>query len=364
MRGETCILIRCDGGAELGMGHVVRCLSLAGAVRRMGGRVVFATWGGGRAAESAVREGFEAHPVGQPVGRSEPLGEVDLEETLAAARQAGAAAVLVDHYQADAAWLGGVAREGRHLAVIDDMADRDLSMADWVLNQNGAAGRVRYPIRPGGTTLLGPKYAMLRPQFAAGRCGLQRKFAKEDNRVLLTLGGGAMSDRCVAILRALEDMSTALSITCVSGQSKVTQGMLTEDLDDIARKSRHCVNVESDVSDMAKLMALSDVSVNGGGSTCWELCCLGVPQIAVSLSPDQADNVSDMDGRGIALGLGAWNDAESPAAIASALRELLGDPWRRSDMSVRGMARVDGLGVDRVASSLLRQLAMCRGAVR
>jgi len=331
----------------------MRCLALADALAASGARVTFATWADSRAVAERMRAaGFATISVGRSVPRDEPLEAADLDATLAAARAVGAAAILVDHYQAHESYLAGIRASGVGLAVIDDVADRDLTGARWLLNQNPRADRLLYSVSSRAIRLLGPQYALLRKQFAAARAKLRRSFDANDNRVLITFGGSAMADRIRAVLAAFEDVTRELEVRCILP----SPDQLAE-VEKAVGTSRHTVTVVTNVSDMAREIVMSDVSVNGGGATCWELCCLGTPMVTVSLSDDQSDNVSELASRGVARGVGVWQDS-SPRAIAQAVAELLDAPDERAAMSARGMALVDGLGAGRAAKSLLETFAV------
>lgn len=348
------MVIRCDGGPTVGWGHVMRCLALAGRLREAGVAVTFATWADSRVVAERIRsEGFATVSTGPGLAREAWLGGEDLSITVSAAKAIGAVAVLVDHYQAGEVYLRGVVEAGLGLAVIDDVADRDLSAAGWLLNQNPRAGQLRYRLAPDCRRCLGPEFALLRPQFNATRAQLTRSFADADNRVLVTLGGGDMASKSAAIIRALNKVDRTLAVRCVMGGSDPSGAV-----ERAVSESRHEATVVTEVSDMAREMALSDVSVNGGGSTCWELCCLGTPMVTVSLSGDQSDNVSELGRMGVAVDLGVWRDESTPDRVADAVAGLLADRERRAEMSARGQTLVDGDGAQRAARSLVDAFAL------
>src|SRR5690349_9010583 len=71
MRGP--VVLRCDGDATIGAGHVGRCLPIAAAIRRAGGEALFAGSYGAVAAELLAAAGFETvaaadAPAGIPTG--------------------------------------------------------------------------------------------------------------------------------------------------------------------------------------------------------------------------------------------------------------------------------------------------------
>ncbi|MBI4616145.1 MAG: UDP-2,4-diacetamido-2,4,6-trideoxy-beta-L-altropyranose hydrolase [Planctomycetes bacterium] len=343
------VLFRCDGSPSVGLGHVLRCRSLAEAMARRGARVRFVIGAGSELALALLSPFFPVHRLAgsEDLTRS-GLGDGDLAATLEIARKNGAGMVVVDHYGATAAYLESLAQAGVELGVIDDLADRDLSAAGWVLNQNLGADDLPYRVRQDCRRLFGPSYALLRPGFASARGALAREFRETDSRVLVALGGGDATRSLAAVLDGLERVERRLAITCLA-----TAAVRREEVDRRAAASRHRVELAIDVEDVTELMARTDLSVNGGGSVCWELACLGVPMIVLVRAANQVNIAGALERAGCARNLGPWNDAESPSLLAGWVDELLSDSRARAEMSRRAATLVDGRGADRAAEEIL-----------
>lgn len=325
--GSPGILFRCDGSSVIGMGHVVRCSVLAQALKSRGCDVGFVMRElSGRADDFIRSAGFPIEVMAGPASEENaPLTETDRARTADAARRSQARCLVVDHYGASSGYLRYMKDQGITIAVIDDLADRELTAADWLLNQNLGAASLAYRTRPDCVRVLEPPYALLRPEFGIARKRLARKFGPDDRCVLLTFGGGETAQLCAEVMEALNDVP-GLDVRCALGGE--------------------------DAASMAQLMAWADLSINGGGSTCWELCCLGVPMVILTLAPDQAPNASALERQGCALSLGEWRP-ESGARLAVLVEHLLADPERRAAMSRTSRALVDGSGAERAADSLM-----------
>jgi RimJ/RimL family protein N-acetyltransferase len=118
-------------------------------------------------------------------------------------------------------------------------------------------------------------------------------------------------------------------------------------------QDRHSFQFERNPSDMSRLMAWAEVAVSAAGSTCWELCAMGVPAIVIDVAENQ---------RPIAEGLGRQRIAvhvpfeEATAErIAQELGGLMGSAERRANMSREGRELVDGRGADRVVAVMRAQ---------
>lgn len=347
--------MRCDATPVIGAGHLVRCVALALALQRQGHVVEFLS-----RPSRLAEEHLEGHRLqvtwsaDASGGVDDTLSEMDAEATIALAFDRGAGCVLVDHYGADIAYLRTLRAAGLTVAVIDDRADRDLRDVDWLLNQNLGATSLRYRTRPGAVMLLGPGYALLRPEFAFLRDSLQRTYGSDDRRVLVTFGGGDTFPYCLEALESLGRIGRRLEVRCVLG-SDATQD---RGLGVLAEKSKHVVELLRGVDSMAEQMCWADVSVNAGGSTCWELLCLGVPMVVARLNADDTGNASTLPAAGLACGV------ESPAAAGPAVEALLADPARRQQLSLDGAQLVDGAGADRAAVSLAAVAEPVEGVIR
>ncbi len=343
-------VFRCDGSPSLGMGHVRRCLVLGSALMGLGITVCFVI----REVPTEIlqilkEEGFTVEGIPGPTSSKDPvMANEDRVHTEMVARKYGAWGVLIDHYGPSEEYFLSLREFGVRVAVIDDLGDRDLMSADWILNQNLGQPSHPYRVRPDCITLLGPTYALLRPEFASTRRLLSRAFTHRDRRVLITLGGGDTASLCSQIVSALNLVSWTLEVRCVFGMNDPLPPRFSKSL----TTSRHTIRILQNIRNMAEQMAWADLSINAGGSTCWELCCLGLPMIVLLTSPDQRFNGPALEKNGCALSLGQWDEETGGEMLADSVTRLLRNPEHRAAMSSRARELVDGQGAARVALSL------------
>lgn len=340
-QGSFALVVRCDASPMIGGGHLTRCRALALALRAQGKPVAFAVRSQSASAVAAL-EADDFPWMSVPV--ESPLGSADLKALIWAAHHGGAVGVLVDHYEARSDYFAGIRASGLLVAAIDDRADRDLTSVDWLLNQNLAAPDLDYRVSHRAEMLKGVDFALLRPEFGAARGRLMRSWAAEDRRVLVTFGAGDTADVAASVLTALDRIERRLEVRIVVGRDAPGLGPLQEE----SVRSRHDVQVLQSVQDMTAQMVWADLSINAGGSTCWELMCLGVPMVVTELSDDQRLNVAAI----AEAGVGIQVQRDRLGAIDTEVSALLDDVDRRAEMSRRGMSLVDGHGALRSAISL------------
>ena len=266
----------------------------------------------------------------------------------------GADLAIVDHYGWAAAEERLLRPGVRQLAVIDDLANR-VHACDLLVDQN--AGRIEGDyaglVGPGVPLLVGSRYALLRPAFAALRNEALARRAKRVSacsdappRVLVSAGladpAGIALRACEALAR-LEDRMSVDVVVSVSAASH--SGLQT-----LARRdSRFEIHTEIDAQAMAGLMQEADLAVGGGGGTSWERCALGLPALVLVLAENQRKGASALADTGAALVFEA--DDAGVSSMARSVTHLLATPAALADMSQAAFGLVDGRGTLRVASA-------------
>lgn len=341
------VLIRTDASASIGIGHLIRCLNLAAALRDAGATVMFACAQVSAASEEMCRvRGFKPTPI----AATDPAEDARSSAALAAGRPFDW--VVVDHYGLDAIWERAMRRACHQIMAIEDFADRPHD-CDLLLNQNL---REDYEdVLPNGCErLLGPRFALLDGSFAAARAALT---SQPRDRVLVSFGGSDPQSMTAPVLRALRRaLGDRYGIDVVVGpmQREATA------IRDLAANAPG-VEVHYAIRDMAKLMARAQLFVGAGGTTSWERCCLGLPGIVASAADNQVALCTALHDAGSHVYVGPTTQA-TPDAMAAAASAVLACPAWSQRLSERSFALVDGLGAQRVARRLQRGRMQVRSA--
>jgi UDP-2,4-diacetamido-2,4,6-trideoxy-beta-L-altropyranose hydrolase len=364
MNAVQRVVVRVDASVVMGMGHLMRCLSLARALADDGAEVLFVLRA--QAAGVAGLIGSEGHAVRLLADPDRPANpatngtthaswlptswQEDAEQTLLAIGGIGAVDwLIVDHYALDGRWERRLRQQVPRILVIDDLADRDHD-CDILLDQNLVqAMELRYRGRLPATCrpLLGPRYALLRPEFAEQRKSLIARSGKV-NRILVCYGGSDPDNETAKTLSAIRSLS--LASTAVD----VVIGMSNPYADSISGLCRELPDAElhHGAGNMAELMQRADLAIGAGGVMSWERCCLGLPTIAIGIADNQTGALTALAAAGAVAYLGP---AASVTAnqIADAIRSMLDDPARTRAMGKAAGTLVDGAGVDRVREAMM-----------
>lgn len=274
--------------------------------------------------------------------------EADVEQTKVGAGETAIDWLIVDHYALDVHWETALAANCRKLMVIDDLADRPHA-CDLLLDQTFGRDAADYrPLVPTDCRLLcGSQYALLRPEFAALRpYSLQRRARPALRELLITMGGVDKDNATGHVLQALR--TCPLPADC---RIKVVMGATAPWLDEVRKQALDMpwpTRVLVGVSEMAQLMADSDLAIGAAGATSWERCCLGLPTIMLVLAENQR-NIADS-----LCAAGAAHLFDAPKLNNELLitPDYLEPLWLGA-MSADAAAIIDGLGVAQVIKALI-----------
>jgi len=360
------VIFRTDASLQIGSGHVVRCLTLANALRERGAQCRFICREHPGHLLGLIRmQGFEAvilpmqaegapHPAEsdeQPLAHAAWLGadwRTDVEQTKVGVGETAVDWLIVDHYALDARWESALRSQCRKIMVIDDLADRHHD-CDLLLDQNLVADMAnRYdgklPAHCG--RMLGPAYALLQPQYAE----LHPRVPPREGPVqrVLVFFGGADADnltgRAIAAFLSLGLYDVALDV--VINPASPNAAAIRYQI-----KGDGQITLHEGLPSLAPLMVQADLAIGAGGATSWERCCLGLPSLVITLAENQKPIAAELERRGLIRWLG-HKDEVSEAALAQAMKDIF-DSGLLSDWSKNCQWLVDGRGTGRVVSILM-----------
>lgn len=358
------VIMRADASSAMGIGHVMRCLTLAQGFQRAGWRCTFVSRAfEGHLADLVRAKGFDIHLLPAPDKEfriSDPqysheawLGvdwATDAAETEDVLRQHNVRPewIVVDNYAIDHRWEERFRSPELKLFVIDDLADREHA-ADILVDQNYYLDfEQRYDALVPQTChkLLGPRYALLRPEFRAQREMMQPRDGSV-RRIVVFYGGADYTRQTMKALGALAwTESAGITVDVVTGASNPLREEIRE-----ACLARTNLTFHCQVDTMAILMAQADLALAAGGSVTWELACMGVPACLTVVADNQRQIVNDLAARNLTVVAG---DADVTfERLGKMARSLADDEARRQAIHDALRKAVDGRGLSRVVESLL-----------
>jgi UDP-2,4-diacetamido-2,4,6-trideoxy-beta-L-altropyranose hydrolase len=355
------VAFRCDASAQMGVGHLMRCLTLAEALREKGAECRFylappsapqATLAKARsfsvtmlALEAAPEINSSLHDP--PMAHWAPWGwQADASAFGTALDGDGCDLIVVDHYALDRRWHDAMRDASRRILAIDDMADRLLA-ANIVLDHNASATEVLYAprlARP-ASLLLGPSFALIRPETAAFRKSAPT--IKQVRRILVTFGGAASADVYEATAHALLQLpNRPLEITLVGISDAKARAR-------IAALSERGLTIAAlgFVDDMARRCAEADLCVGAAGVSALERALIGVPSLTYVTAGNQRLAIAALAQAGAIIDMGDIATF-SASALVDSIQRLTYMPDLLQAMAECGQRLVPTGGPQRVAEVL------------
>jgi UDP-2,4-diacetamido-2,4,6-trideoxy-beta-L-altropyranose hydrolase len=344
------IIVRVDASEQLGTGHVLRCLTLAEALKNEGAHILFICRNmPGNLYSYIEQKGYEVELLSFKETASKNIDwQKDAQATKQIIRRRNTHVndyidwLIVDHYELDKRWEQEFRDTVQHIMVIDDLANRNHD-CDLLLDQNyykNYSRRYDLLVPERCQKLLGPEYILLRPEFieaskeAKKRDGIVKRF-------LIFFGGSDPTNETLKTLQAIQKlyegpMLTAdIHIDVVVGQANPNHKIIQEICSTNPGLHYHC-----QIDYMAQLMKNADLSIGAGGVTMWERCYLGVPSITIIVAENQLESTKAVSERGAIWNLG-WYEDVKVEDIADILRKAMLMPLDLQDMSFKATELVN-----------------------
>jgi len=356
------VFIRADASTQIGTGHIMRCLTLAGDLRQFGMEVSFISRAlPGDLCDYIESKGFKVHRLHKIVDltvdywewlnqnwladakktreiiinqaeEKSDIEDINTEERIAKqkslldkslvnlssriAAQVFFAAdhdtgwssginLVVDSYALDYRWEKFLRSSVNKIMVIDDLANRSHD-CDLLLDQNfyrGMAHRYDGLVPSFCGKLLGPEYALLRPEFHRVKKTL-RKRDGQIRRILVFFGGSDPTNETKKALQAIKRLNRPdIAVDVVVGAANPHREEIKEICREMPNTTYRC-----QIENMAELMAAADLAIGAGGVTTWERLYLELPTLAIAVAENQVETLGAMSENGLVWYLGKWSE--------------------------------------------------------
>lgn len=380
------VVIRADANSKIGMGHVMRCLSVVDALLKRGEEVLFVT-----ADDTPVplltKKGIPYRVLHTDYADMEAelpklwnaLSELPQGPGVPeAALPQRNTSILVDSYYVTEKYLAALKKRITTI-YMDDIYAFSYPV-DMLINYNIYGEEMGYEKDAAFADtklLLGIEYVPLREEFSAGAGYAQSRkelsaetenVTPAEDRLHQTAEQGRTADGGILITTGGSDsfnlvgqlLMEAMKYDALKEKEyHVVSGSLNPhigELQALAQKHEN-IHIHCNVTNMAELMAESEVALSAGGSTLYELCAVGVPVIAFSFAENQERLVQTFVKRGIVQYGGNYRTDGNKMIqnTIAGLETLLEDKNLRTEYRKKARTLVDGKGAERIAEALLSE---------
>lgn len=361
------VIFRVDASVQIGSGHVMRCLTLAGQLHKHGARISFICRDlPGNLSEFVRAKGYAVYLLEMKDSSVESIhdeiaGRQQLQHAdwLTVSQDEDAMQVraildalpdkidllVVDHYALDMEWEQQVSHCVNRILVIDDLADRS-HVCQMLLDQNLYMNMTqRYlSLVPGHCKLfLGPQHALLREEFYEAKKILRSRDGSISN-IFVFYGGSDPTNETLKALRAIQKTDlTGVSVHVVVGSSNPQKPVIEEYVSQMDQ-----VRFYGHVDHISELMSEADLALGAGGSTTWERCMLGLPSLVTVVAENQREMTEAVATTGAITNLG-WYQEVTEQLIVDHLIELFHTPDKVVEMSKASRKMIDVEEFDEVS---------------
>ena len=262
------IIFFCEASLKIGTGHVMRCLTITNMLKNKNYECVFIS---SLTSTNLIPQLNNFTTISPDNFIKNPIN-CDL--------------IIIDNYKIDYNFEKKLRNFTKKIMVIDDLFNRKHD-CDILLDQNLGVKKIFYKnlINKDCKTLLGTKYAILRPEFLEYRKKIfhKRKLTKNINKLLINFGGSDVKNYSLKALKMVEKSSFKGEINVVLG----FQCPNLESIKKLSKISKNKINILQQAN-MAQMIFEADIAIAAGGSSTWERCCLGLPTYMIKIADNQS----------------------------------------------------------------------------
>jgi pseudaminic acid biosynthesis-associated protein PseG len=338
------------GNVKIGMGHIIRSISLAQAFKRHGHTVAF--FSKYEQGTSYIQEaGMEVYKIpsetyskGQGFFYGNPE---ELKEDIIAIRKQiikTPDVIIVDSYNVSRNFFENLRELTNCLVYIDDINFFPYPI-DILVNGTVSAFDMGYEKEQSAQLLLGTKYNQVRKEFS----DLPSRRIKENiTDILVTTGNGDpfhMTEKVLQILISVKQFSE-IKYHVIIGRG-FERNIWSKP--NIVKNKQ--ILLYDNPSNMREIMLKCDMAVSAGGSTLYELAACGVPTVTFAYANNQLLHIKALEREGTLKYIGYYNKLDENRLVEyiwCLMRNL--DMRRR--MVVKQQALVDGNGCSRIVAAI------------
>lgn len=349
LRAEKKIIIRADGSPTLGMGHIMRCIGLAQALRNKKIDPLFVTRN--QEAKQRIEDfGFQVKTIPTTLKlKDEASFLLSLKPNLTIF-DLNNGNVLKQKFHFEE--LLKNLQSKTKICLIDGLGDEQVSahfsapIDCLVIPYYVGSTSFKFTM-PSNVCLIGPKYFIFRDDFVSG----DTKNKHQGTNLLISLGGGDTLPITEKVISLLPKGKHKIRLTLGVDAQPKNKTRLTKRL----KSKGYSADVMLNEINMSHHMTWADIAILTSGLTRYEAAAMGLPSISLSYDPSHIELMDDFAKSGTTIHLGHWQHI-NPNTFVKTYTDLLSNHMLRKQMSTAGKQLVNIHGRDRIVESLLSHL--------
>lgn len=352
-------MFRADAHANMGIGHVMRCLTLANILSDHGvqchffhkkshSKIFKLISDRHNVVELDYENGFTAQNEYQNwLGSSQ---EWDVNQCIKKSKINKYDFIVVDNYALDEKWEEDISTLSENVMVFDDLANRNHSCQ--LLVDSGLFNSYEDYVdltKDRTKIFTGSDYVVLRPEFLKARSTIENSniIINPILKILVNFGGTDPDKLTLIALDALSHINPKLHVDVIITSS-------CDWLDELKAciKQSEYTYLHIDPQSVSEVMLEADFAIASIGGGAWERCCLGLAGIGVVVAENQKGMAQTLENSNALI---VANKKNLGTTIIKTLNS--GDISNTvKAMSHSAFSLCDGLGVYRVLAALSKKL--------
>lgn len=330
------IAIRADGSSTIGMGHIIRCITLANEFKTRNIEVLFIT----KKNEIVNKLLYENNIKTVNIVTKNLYKEVKEVKEILVNNQIKS--IIVDSYYLNEDYLLQLHNSCKLLISIDDN-NLYKYPSDIIINGNiYATEMIYYKKDISVKLLLGSKYIILREEF---RKSYPIKIKDKVENVLITMGGSDINSFTPIVINSIKDIDVNINVIIGNGFK------CTEEIQKACKDSSN-TNLIYNPTNMADVMKENDIAISASGTTAYELGVLGIPTILIPQAENQIKLSQKVHELNMMLNMGDHRKIKDNE-IKNTLLNLIKNKSMRERMNKLSTNFVDKNGVNRIVDEIL-----------
>ncbi len=361
---KLLIVIRVDSSFEMGVGHLMRCLTLAENFSQHSVDIHFiCRQHPGHLIELLQQKNYQVHTLVSSSTDNQAAHkdfrnqyddwlnvswQEDARQTRAVLHEISKVDwLIVDHYALNKSWEQKIRPYVSKIMVLDDLANREHD-CDVLLDQTFARERKDYEnlVSNDCHLLLGSDYGLIPTQFLRARKTAlkRRELNAEVKNILVSMGGSDPNNVTQFVVDSIQQSNLDMRVDIVFGSRALHRDSVKACVD--AGHSSN-IKIHDNVTNFPEMMLDADLAIGAGGTTSWERCCLGLPTLMITTAENQIKIANELDRVGAVKYIGKAGQVGG-SELVSSLQNFIDQPALLKKMSNIAANICDGYGAARV----------------
>ncbi len=308
--------IRCDGGTDIGMGHVVRCVALAEMLKDKFDIHFIVQKTDGSVYNFIKDFGYTFHTIDRT-----KESVIDAQNSLRMFRPGSI--VVLDGYNFKTDYQESIRGNQHKLVVIDDLHAWH-HVADIVINHAPSVARSDYQSENYTKFLLGLDYTLIRKEFHNFKTNSARSEAI--SRAIISMGASDVNNMTSKFAEVLLSISVFEEIhILLSSINPHAASIATLKAQNSKRISLH---MDLNAQELCKLISNADLMICPASTIALEACCVGVNLLTGYTAANQTDILRGIVTLNMGYNLGNLIEI-SKESIHQSVTDILSDKNKR-----------------------------------